>query len=354
MPPQLRLRLAAGVGAAGFLLTEALSEFPQPRQMTGFVVLVIAAAAVALTLRFLLPAATARLLRHPDLVVPLGLVVLGETLIAWLPRLPVAAAFLTLSWTLKVGAASFAVSVAFVLSILLWAGYGTWMTVLILQLAREGRDDPVAAWSGVRRWFGRVLGLEFVGWGVLFLALAVVIPLAAGALPLALLAIGGGCVLWNLATAALLPVALDGRLRFGEALGHGIRVSWRGKARWWPAVVAQLLLLGLVTFVSVSHGGPGDKPGSYTRQQKTSWAVNAFWTGGYENECRWYGKLMEALEAPKLKWVSTALGLTFGVLAIVVKIHIVGRLMEPSPPLPGESPEGLFGGGNPPHTDCNL
>ena len=57
-------------------------------------------------------------------------------------------------------------------------------------------------------------------------------------------------------------------------------------------------------------------------QSKTNFSVNGFWTGGYENECRWYGKLMQTMEAPTVALISTVLTLVFGVLAVAIKLRI--------------------------------
>jgi hypothetical protein len=226
---------------------------------------------------------------------------------------------------------------ALALTILVRVAYGAWVTVLILDAVRHGRADLLGAGARARRRRLRVLGLEALGWGVLFLGLAGAIAVAAAAVPLALALIGLGSLLWNLATAALLPVALDAGLPFGAALRKGLRLSWAGKGRWWKPVLVQLVLLGWVTYLSVSYTDV--RPGSVQTTSKSNWSVNGFWTGGYEDECRWYGKLLELLEAPRLALVTTALGLVFGVLALGVKLTVVAdlerlRLGEPSPDLP--------------------
>jgi hypothetical protein len=327
------LRTIALAGTGVVFVQELVSAFPlKARQEAGFLLLVVAVLAVGLVLRFGLPQATARLLRHPDLLVPLGLLIVAEAILGWLLLLPPVAAILTPPQPLKLGVLSFSISAASLVSILLWVAYAAWVTTLILDEVRHDRANPVEALNGLRCWFFRVWGLECIGWGVLFLGLACAVALGPGALPLAVVGIVVGSVLWNLATAALLPVALDARLSFGEALRHGIQVSWRAKGRWWRSILAQMMLLGLFTFVSVSYAG----------HSKTNWSANGFWTGGYENECRWYGKLMEALEVPKVAVISTALGFVFGVLAIAVKLRIVEDLEPPvteaagSPPLPDD------------------
>jgi hypothetical protein len=184
----------------------------------------------------------------------------------------------------RLGALSVAVSASLLVNVSLHVAYGAWATALVLDDAGGGPADPWRALAGLRRWFWRVLGLESVGWCVLFATLAAALALGPGALPVTLVLMVLGSLAWNLATAALLPAGLDGRLSFGAALRHGVRASWAGKARWWKPVVLQLLLLGLVTFIHVPYTDAG--PGRYAQRSRTEWGVNAFWTGGYESDCR--------------------------------------------------------------------
>ncbi len=162
---------------------------------------------------------------------------------------------------------------------------------------------------------------EAIGWVVLFVALGITIAVGVAVLPLALLAIGVFALVWNLATAALLPVVVADRRPFGESVREGIRASWQGKGRWWLAVVAQMVLLGWVTFLSVSYTS-NPRPGSFSTQNKTDFSVNAFWTGGYENECRWHSKLMAVVETKPLPLTDFLLGVLFAVLAVIVKLEV--------------------------------
>jgi hypothetical protein len=100
--------------------------------------------------------------------------------------------------------------------------------------------------------------------------------------------------------------------------------------RWWLAVVLQMILLGWVTYIHVSYS-TSPRPGTVTTETRTSWHVNGFWTGGYENTCRWHADLMAALEAEPLPLVATLLELLFAVLAIAVKVRIVAGTYEPMP-----------------------
>jgi SAM-dependent methyltransferase len=340
MSPRPLLRGVALLGTAAVLLQEVVSGFPlQPRQGWGVPLLILATLAVALATGVLMARAAGRLLRHPDLLVPLGLLTFTEGALGWVQRIPAAATLLASAKPMMLLGINLALSAGFVLSILLHVGYAAWVTLLILDVVRSDRADPVDAAARVPRWFPRVLALESLGWVVLFAGVALAIALApVGGIVPALIVIGGWSLAWNLSTAALLLTALDGRLRIGEAIVRGLRVSWDGLRRWGMVVVVQLLLLGFVTFLYLSY--TETTPGGFTTHTSTNWSVNGFWTGGYENGCRWYDKLMEALAAPKWPPVATALGLVFGVLAVLVKLHVTGLL-------PGD-------GGTPPSTHDDL
>jgi hypothetical protein len=82
-------------------------------------------------------------------------------------------------------------------------------------------------------------------------------------------------------------------------------------------LLAQMLLLGMIFFY-YSHSG---------NSTNVSWNVNTFWTGGYEDDCRWYGPLAGAYRTAKLPLVETLLGLLFGAGAVAVKVRIVQCLM---------------------------
>jgi hypothetical protein len=324
------LRAVALLGVGVVLLVGAVTAFPiKPRQEYGIVVFALALAGVALMFKVLMPGTFDKLLRHRDLLVPLGLLILAEAVLVWLMLLPWIAAMLAPSTVLKFWVLSFSISAAFVIGILLQVAYGAWTTCLVLSTVRHDWTDPAAELRGMVRWFLRVFGMECIGWGVLFAGLACAVGVgAAGALPIGLLLIAAGSVIWNLATAALLPAALDEHLRFWEAFRRGVSVSWQNIGRWWPIILVQMILLGFVTFFAFSY--TDSKPGSTTVQNKTDFSVNGFWTGGYENECRWYGKLVQVMDAPTLPLISTSLALVFGVLAVAIKLRISEDIVPPA------------------------
>ncbi|MGO8691506.1 MAG: hypothetical protein ACLQLG_17935 [Thermoguttaceae bacterium] len=336
------LRYTAIVGTGIVLVWRVTSLFGmRPRQEWGILVVAAAAIAVGLVCRLLMPAATARLGRHMDLLLPLGFYIPTETMLGLLAKAPITSALLSPSWSFRVLSISFTLSLAFLLEIVLAVVYAGWTTTLILQAVGRDRVEPLPALAAMRRWFWPVLGVETLGWFVMFAALALGIAVGAAVLPLALIGIGVFALIWNLATAALLPVVVGRRRPFGEAVREGIRLSWRGKGRWWKPVVAQMILLGWIVFFVVSY--TDDTAGSYHMYEKTQFSVKAFWTGGYEDECHWYTELMKTVETEPLPLATSLLGILFAVLAIVVKLEITAGLFSPAA-VPEEAPSPQYYG----------
>jgi hypothetical protein len=144
-------------------------------------------------------------------------------------------------------------------------------------------------------------------------------------------------VMWNFATAALLPVGFATEGGFWRSFRAGVAASLGYLHKWWFLLLAQMVLLGLVFYYQSSSGG----------NTNVSWSVNVFWTGGYEDECRWYGKLAEAMRVPKLPLVETLLTLLFGVLAVAIKLAIIQRLQPAAPPVTSDAASSNEGSTNP-------
>ncbi|MBI2925560.1 MAG: hypothetical protein HYY24_07640 [Verrucomicrobia bacterium] len=328
--------LVALLGVAVVLLLDATRAFPlKPYQGWGFVVLVLGLAGAVLITWVRMPAAGAMLWRNKDLLVPLGLLTLTHQALAWLTLLPPLARLLVPAWSLSLWNLQFSLSVSFLLGMAVNVAYAAWVTTAIVATARDGRCDLAAAWGGVRRWCWRVLGLEFIGAGVVMLGLGTGIASMATDPPLGVVTIGATALVWNFLTAALLVVALQTEGGFWTAFRAGVAASWANKWKWWAPLLAQLLLLGVVTVIHVKWS---DAPGSF--KESTNWSINAFWVGGYQEECHWYGKLMEALnQTPKVQLLSTLLALVFGGFAVAVKLHIAQALRLVTPPPVGEPPK---------------
>jgi len=219
----------------------------------------------------------------------------------------------------------------FVIRVLLRIIYAGWTTTLAIQAVNRDRVDPIAALQNIGSWFWRVLILESIGWGVLFAMLVVAIALGTTSTAFAFVLIGILSLLWNLATAALLPFALQEGRSLGIGLREGISISWWNMRRWWLPLITQMVLLGWVTFIYASYSivqPTSVATRTVTKHTKTNWSVNAFWTGGYENECRWYAKLMETVEVEPVQLIDSLLGILFLILAIARKLKIAGELRD--------------------------
>lgn len=351
-PATSLLRLTAFLGTAAVLLWHTMGVTQlQPRQAAGFIVLLLAAVSVGFMLTTVLADESDNLLRHTDLLVPLGLLVTASATVNILATLPVAAALLTASWPVNILALSFALSVSLIFMLLLSAVYVGWTTVLIFQLVVRGQTNLLEALAIIRLWFWRVLALEFFGWGVILGFFGAMLATGIVSMLFAVIITGIASLLWNLTTAALLPVALADPRPFREAVRHGFDVSLAGMNKWASLVVVQMLLLGWITLVHVSYTTREEKRSnttytesglnsetarfgttdsvSTTRHTQTNWSVNSFWTGSYADGCKWHENLMKALDAPQMPLIDSLLTLLFALLAIAIKFRIINDVYRP-------------------------
>jgi hypothetical protein len=230
------------------------------------------------------------------------------------------------------------VSLGTVVNIVVWTAFAAWQTDLLWRALLDDGPLRLAPWPPIRRHFLRSLAALSIGVGVLLLALIPILAIGAVmfvvAIPL-ILVLG---VVWNLATAALLPTTLFKSAPLAESLKFGLHLSWRWKGRWWRGLFAQLVLLGLFVLLRVHYTnssteyGPGPGQGRTTVNTVSSvkWQANAFWVGGYEHGCRWYTKYAEALNVPTVPLISQVLALMLLVVAVAMKMTVLQDLVGDS------------------------
>jgi hypothetical protein len=306
-------------------------------------VLAVFAAAVFATMFLLAPDGWRHIGRHPDLLVPLGLLAAGLALIDWLSG---GANWLrdTL-FSVPLGYVKAPVSLAWLLRILLSALFATWMTVLVVEAVRRDQADLHATLSQSKRRFLRVLLLLCLGWGLSTLLFAVelaavstlgmgtahVFGRAGGIVPwLLLIGVLAYRFLLSLATAAVLPVAVESDQGFFSALRSGIAQSWRYRARWWKLLLVQYFLMGAWAVVHYRYSQTG---GSLSSSTKFDFSFRYFapWLAGYEYKAQWYSQAMNWLGHEPLVLVVTLSALLSGLLSIVVKLAIVQRYTSEPP-----------------------
>jgi len=343
---RLNIRVLRQVALAGLAAVLLVDFYLSVRLGVGLglgsVVLLVFTIAAVLVSLVLMPGAAGTLLRNKNLLVLLALVTVAGRLLEWLAAAPVLGALLRPSFPLHFLNLSFALSLHFLLRIALAVAYATWMTAAVLDLVCRGNGDPCPVLPAALGRFWRVLGLEFIGWAAVMVAtgaLLLLMPVVGfvALVPMLVFAVG-----WNFATAAVLPVACREQSGFWDSFRAGVAVSLAHLRKWWLLLLAQMLLLGLVFFY-YSHWSQGG-----SAHTNVSWTVNAFWTGGYEDECRWYGKLAEASHTAKLPFVETLLTLLFGALAVALKLAIVQRLQPKMPPV--ITPQAAVGVGTAPES----
>jgi len=277
--------------------------------------------------------------------VPVGVVVGADQLLGLLHKLPLLAALLTPQWTARLLGLSLGLSVGIVVNMALWTAFAAWQTDLLWRAMRGESPLNLSPWPSLQRYFLRAFLALAVGMGVLLLGLIPILAIGAVLFVVAIPAMGVFGVVWNLATAALLPVTLFSSRPLGASLAGGLRVSWDMKGRWWRGLLAQLLLLGLIIVLRVHftrsaaelQGMGRGQMGMHT-QTSVKWHVNAFWVGGFEHSCRWYTKYAEALETSPVPLVGEGLGLVFLVLAVAMKLTVLGELSGAADAVFGEKP----------------
>ena len=315
------VRWVAWIGLAMVLASDLIASLPgKPRQGYGFVLLVLMCVAVALVSVVLMPRATGTLVRHKDLLLPLALLMVALQLLTWATALPVLGAILTPSWPVHLFTWSTTLSAHLLITIGLFVAYTSWVTGAILAMVRTGQNNPCAVWPSALKQFWRVFGLDCIGVGAVLITTSVLIGLMPVIGWFALAPMAVFAVAWNFATAAVLPVAFESGPGFWAAFRAGVQVSLANLRKWWLLLLAQMLLLGLFIFFYSRWNQGG------TAHTNVNWNINVFWTGGYESDCRWYGKLVDVYKTSKLPFVETLLTLLFGTMAVAVKIAIVQRL----------------------------
>lgn len=318
------LRALAFVGPFAILAVELIPSLPlEPRQ--GYALPVIAL--TASTVLFLVMAIRRKSVRmfgaHADLLVPLGLYIVTTKMLGWFLALPLMASATSSSEPLSILGLPLTLSWAMFFSIAIAVIHATWAITLICQVIRGDTLDLRAGWNSIRTSGWRVFFAMALGTVPLFLGVGLAVSFAAVAMPLAMLSIGIGTVLLSFATAGLLlHVVARPAQPFWSGLGSSVRISLRYSAQWWAPLLAQMVVLGLVTFSDVSY-----TIGSINKAN-TNWGINGLWTGAFETDSQWLGKLMESVEASPPAFAPTALTILLGVLAVAIKVRIAAALHE--------------------------
>ena len=340
---QSSARWLAVAGVGGLLVCQSAGAGFGAAFIWSVLFLLVFAAAVFAVMFLLAPDGWRHITRHPDLLVPLGLLAGALALVELL-----AGAGIGLQkelFPVSVGVLKVPVSVAWLLRLLLHVLFATWMTVLVVEVVRHNRADLEPALSRSKGRFLRFFALLCPIWILTSLLLAVEIPalLALGMGVAPVLGRFGVVVVWlalisvlayrfmiSLATAALLPVAVESRQGFFSTLRRGIAESWRNRGRWWKLLLVQYLLMGAWITVHYQYSSTSG-PSSSNTSFNINFTYGAPWLGDYAYTAQWYSKVMGWLGHQPLALVVTLSALLSGLLSIVVKLAIVERYPSLAP-----------------------
>ncbi len=335
-------RAASVIGTIVVLVVALGRSFPLPaRQGQALVVLAIVVVATAVFLRLALNDALRVLKSKPDILVPMGVGLLATAMLTWLITVPLSP-WLTggtiFEWSAPAGGQRSerpgpemggvgvwrGAAVGGILYLAIWTAYAAWQTDLIAKALTSPHAVPLSPWPVIRRGFSRSVGA--LGVGTLGAGLTGLVTLL---LPPVMIVV---IVFWNLATVALLPVALMDQKKF--KLADGFRKSWQMRNRLWLPVIIQILLLGMLTCVIVRIDGETVMDGSTatkTVTYKIAFPLMTLWVGGYQHETRWYTEYTQELETQPIPFIQTVSGLLFLVVAIAMKIKVIQELQKDRP-----------------------
>jgi len=258
------------------------------------------------------------LLAQPELLVPVGIVLPLDVALTWLADAPKLNAVMQPIASLALWGIGIAVSFPVATKIALWTSFAAWQTDLLIRAQSNPGPLDLAPWSPIRRGFWRAFGALAIGSaGLNLLSVPLVALLGPSSFPGFAFCLLLVTLLWNVATFAVLPWVMQSPERFATAVKSGTRQSWRRKWRWSPLVVAQLLMLGAMTYYSSSRHG------------SSSWSFNVHnpWIGGYECTTNWYADHQAWIKAPESPFALALQMLAFLTLAVAVKVSVLADLL---------------------------
>lgn len=343
------LRVAAIVGVCLVGLGKVLARGPlEQNQYFGFIVLGLIAVAVCIVLFAFLPGTTARILKNPDILVPIGLYVTANEAIA---RLLGSATFILFN-----GGKFFfegvtgAILVSWVLQVAISVCFLGWMTRILLRFSEDGKVDLVGAFKDTGYWFPRTLGVISLNLIPILLTAAIFLPVFKSGNTQSFIAflypwivlVAIFALIWNLATAAVLPYVLSTETGLWTSIREGIGVSWSNKRKILLPVVALMLVSGWIVYFTLnyteikdseSEAAFGETAGTTTTQsvtQHTKWnlSTNFKWIVSYPEKSDWNSKIMETVKQAPLPSVDLRIMLLMLLLSAAVNMRIIEKIWQ--------------------------
>jgi hypothetical protein len=342
------LRFAAIGAVAASLVWESTHIADGGNFVWSLLTLLPYAVGVAATISWLAPDGWRLLRRHPDVLVPPGLMI-GVLTLVYSPiceKVGLAAPW----FTAKLGFVEQGVSLVLLLSLVVHAFAATWLTVMVLDAVRRDRCDLVDSLSRCLPVFPSVLVLLTSAWTLVWvLTVAELSLLLSSGMAVGWFLVGAGlgllavlyawvsaiCVLAfrfliNVVTAALLPIFVESKQGFWRALTDGIRQSWQHRRKWLLLLLMQFILAGAWVGVQFQYDN-NSRASSRNVSFNFKTNIHAPWTGDYDYDGTWHGRAIGWLGGEEIELFQTAIAMSCLLLAIVIKLAIVERLPIVSP-----------------------
>lgn len=349
-PGSNSIKILRFIAVIGTLLAALYKIFSvsviNPNQIYSFYALMMVLVG-SLVILFVWRKTTLRVLKNPDLLVPVGLYVTAKLLCE------IGAASSTFigfrdgafNWQ----GLSFMLIVFWGVQVILAVCLTGWMTRIILRLVEHEKVDIVAAFHDFGRWFPRTLVFMLFGWIPLYLLLAYIfLPFGAGGSGGAamwflypfILFIGIFALFWNLATAVLLPFVLKAETPLRESFIEGIKFSWAHKAKTFVPILLLMIVAGWIILLSVTYTEQEQEEGEFgtaasyysERVSSTSnFATNYIWIGSYQTGSEWHKTLLKMVKQEPLSSVSFRIMLLMLLISLVTNLKIIDSVFKTEP-----------------------
>ena len=107
--------------------------------------------------------------------------------------------------------------------------------------------------------------------------------------------------------------------------------------RWWLPVLLHIVLLGGFYAIYHSYSLTTREGSTRTTSRSSGWdyGCEASWTGGYKCDTNWEEEFADAFDTTTPPIVTWVLALLLGLVALVVKVHIMRGILamrETGPP----------------------
>jgi hypothetical protein len=283
-----------------------------------------------------------KVLEAPDLLVPVGLYIFAGFLSGFLIQSSPFIGFR--DGRSNFADAGFAVVSAIVLQLALAACFTGWMTRVILKFVETGRVDLTGSFENIKWWFPRTALTLIFGWLPVILLLFVLIPLSYRASSFAfstliypiMFALAAFSLIWNLATAVLLPHVLTAQTNLREAIGEGLRIGWLNKAKTIVPVILLMLVSGWIVFISVTFNdqvtekkkfGEYSFGEDYSIKHQTNYSSEFVWVADYPEKSKWHAAMMGAVKQEPLETMDFRIMLLLLLLSVTVNLEIIRRYL---------------------------